>query len=49
MEARVDREVVEDQEVALSYVQGVYLLHANVVRSAVTIHALVQWDASTVD
>ena len=41
--------MVEDQEVDLRYVQGVYLLHANAVRFAVTIHALVQWDASTVD
>ena len=45
----MDREVVEDQEVALSYVQCVYLLHANAVRFAVTIHAPVQLDVSTVD
>jgi hypothetical protein len=41
--------VVEDQEVALRYVQGVYSLHANAVRSAVTTHALVQWGVCTVD
>ena len=45
----MDQEVVEDQEVALQCVQGVYILLANAVRSAVTIHALVHQDVSTVD
>ena len=41
--------MVEDQEVYHHYVQGVYSLHVNAVRFAVTIRALVQLDVSTVD